>query len=132
MARLIEQLTEAKIRTIVNDGLHPDGQGLYLQVRPGGRSWIFRFTLNKRTRDMGLGALAEVSLMNARAAAAEKRALVAKGIDPIEHAASGDVPSKPSRLIFEQAAEQYMETRLGKFRNEMHRKQWRYSLEHFA
>ncbi len=34
MARLIEQLTEAKIRTIVNDGLHADGRG----VIPAGTS----------------------------------------------------------------------------------------------
>ena len=117
MARLIEQLTEAKIRTIVNDGLHPDGLGLYLQIRPSGRSWIFRFTLNKRTRDMGLGSFADVSLMSARAAAAEKRALVAKGIDPIEHAKNARISgaSKPDGLTFEQAAEQYMKTRLGNF-----------------
>jgi len=72
--------------------------------------------------------------MNARAAAAEKRALAAKGIDPIEHAKSARVPdaSKPGDLTFEQAAERYMEAKLKQFRNEMHRKQWRYSLEHFA
>jgi hypothetical protein len=44
MARLIQQLTEAKIRTLTKIGLHPDGAGLYLQIRPGGaRSWIYRF-----------------------------------------------------------------------------------------
>jgi len=62
MARLVDQLTEAKIRTLNAPSLYPDGRGLYLQVRPGGgRSWIYRFTLNGRTRDMGLGALAEVN-----------------------------------------------------------------------
>jgi hypothetical protein len=44
---------------------------LYLQIRPGGaRSWIYRFTLNGRTRDMGLGPLANVSLVKARSKAA--------------------------------------------------------------
>jgi len=67
MARLIHQLTEAKIRTLTNTGLHPDGAGLYLQLRPGGaKSWIYRFRLNGRTRDMGLGALVDVSLVKAR------------------------------------------------------------------
>ena len=66
MARLIQQLTEAKIRTLTV-GLHHDGAGLYLQIKPGGaRSWIYRFRLNGRTRDMGLGALADVSLVRAR------------------------------------------------------------------
>ena len=36
MARLIQQLTEAKIRTLTKIGLHHDGAGLYLQIRPGG------------------------------------------------------------------------------------------------
>ena len=86
MARLIQQLTEAKIRALTKVGLHPDGAGLYLQIRPGGaRSWIYRFTLNSRTRDMGLGALADVSLVKARDKASAARALVNDGIDPIEH-----------------------------------------------
>jgi len=64
MARLIQQLTEAKIRTLTKIGLHHDGAGLYLQIRPGGaRSWIYRYRLNGRTRDQGLGALADVSLV---------------------------------------------------------------------
>jgi Arm domain-containing DNA-binding protein len=87
MARLVEQLTEAKIRNIRAPGLYADGRGLYLQVRHGGaRSWIYRFTLNSRTRDKGIGALAEVGLVAARARAAECRALQARGIDPIDHA----------------------------------------------
>jgi hypothetical protein len=36
MARLIQQLTEAKIRALTKIGLHHDGAGLYLQIRPGG------------------------------------------------------------------------------------------------
>jgi Arm DNA-binding domain len=51
MARLIQQLTEAKIRTLTDIGLYPDGAGLYLQIRPGGaRFWIYRFRLNGRSR----------------------------------------------------------------------------------
>jgi len=53
MARLIQQLTEAKIRTLTKIGLHHDGAGLYLQIKPGGaRSWIYRFRLNSRTREL--------------------------------------------------------------------------------
>src|SRR3954462_2502657 len=89
MARLVDQLTENKIRAITESGLHADGRGLYLQLRPGGaRSWILRFTLHGRTRDMGLGSLAEVNLIKARAKATEQRALLAQGIDPIEQAKS--------------------------------------------
>jgi hypothetical protein len=54
MARLVQRLTEQKIRALTKIGLHHDGSGLYLQIRPGGaRSWIYRYRLNSRTRDMG-------------------------------------------------------------------------------
>jgi hypothetical protein len=38
-------------------GLHADGGGLYLQVTPNGASWVYRFMLNSRAREMGLGPL---------------------------------------------------------------------------
>jgi 2,4-dienoyl-CoA reductase-like NADH-dependent reductase (Old Yellow Enzyme family) len=110
MARLVDQLTEAKIRTLTEVGMHADGHGLYLQIRPGGaRSWIYRFNLNGRTRDMGLGALANVSLVKARAKAAAARALRDDGIDPIgqagAQAAAAATPKGPKSLTFEEAAE---------------------------
>ncbi|MCV0387400.1 MAG: integrase arm-type DNA-binding domain-containing protein [Nitrobacter sp.] len=140
MARQIDQLTEAKIRAITSVGFHPDGRGLYLQVRPGGsRSWIYRFTLAGRTRDMGLGPLTEVSLVAARKRATAARALVAEGIDPIEAARAErarmmpvQATPKPAGLTFQEAAEAYMADKLKRLRNEVHRKQWRYSLETFA
>jgi hypothetical protein len=137
MARLVEQLTEAKIRNLVKAGLHPDGRGLYLQIRPGGaRSWIYRFTLNQRTRDMGLGALADVSLVKARVKATAARALVADGIDPIERAktqAAIPVTMQRSRSpTFEEAAEAYMADRLKRLRSETHRHQWRQTLQDYA
>src|SRR5215831_19388882 len=112
MARLIQQLTEAKIRILAKIGLHHDGAGLYLQIRPGGaRSWIYRFRLNGRTRDMGVGALADVGLVKAREKAGAARALVDDGIDPIEHTrAQAIIPAAPKRRLsptFEEMAESY-------------------------
>ena len=138
MARLVEQLTEAKIRNIRAPGLYADGRGLYLQVRHGGaRSWIYRFTLNGRTRDKGIGALAEVGLVAARTKAADCRALQAKGIDPIDHAkaerSAAAVPiAGAGGPTFREVAEKYMEEKLKRLRSEVHRKQWHYSLETFA
>jgi hypothetical protein len=136
MASLIEQLTENKIRTLTQPGLHADGGGLYLQIRPNGaRSWIFRFTLNGRTRDRGLGSASTVGLVAARAKASECRALRAKGIDPIEHANAERTKGAavaPTAPTFRQAAEAYMENKLRRLRSDVHRKQWRYTLEHFA
>jgi integrase len=137
MARLIQQLTEAKIRTLTKVGLHHDGSGLYLQVRPGGaRSWIYRYRLNSRTRDMGLGALADVSLVKARNKASAARALVNDGIDPIEHtraqAVVSTAPNPDSSPTFEEVAESYMADRLKRLRSEHHRHDWRQSLQNYA
>jgi len=71
-----------------------DGEGLYLQVAPGGsKSWLFRYTLRGRAREMGLGAVpltkaeeqaGAVPLAAAREAAREAKALLRKGMDPID------------------------------------------------
>jgi len=136
MARLIQQLTEAKIRTLTA-GMHHDGAGLYLQIKPGGaQSWIYRYRLNGRTRDMGLGSLVNLGLVKARDKASAARALVDDGIDPIEHTrAQATIPAAPKRHFsptFEECSESYMADRLKRLRSEIHRHQWRQTLVDYA
>ncbi|MBT7744115.1 MAG: DUF4102 domain-containing protein, partial [Alphaproteobacteria bacterium] len=84
MARSINRLSARAVSTLAKQGLHADGGGLYLQVsRFDTKSWIFRFTLNKKTRDMGLGPLHTISLAEAREEALQCRKMVRDGIDPI-------------------------------------------------
>lgn len=65
-------------------GKHEDGRGLRLIKRAdGGGQWVFRYTLNGRRREMGLGGLHAVSLKDAREMAANCRSLIAREIDPI-------------------------------------------------
>ena len=60
--------------------MYPDGGGLYLCVGSlSARSWIFRFARDGRTRYMGLGSLAAVSLAEARQKVGEARRLLAGG-----------------------------------------------------
>lgn len=138
MARLVARLTEQKIRALNKRGYYPDGGGLYLQVRDGGvRSWVYRFALNGRTRDAGLGSLADVSLVAARAKAAEYRALRDKGIDPIEHMkitrASGKIAmAAPAGPTFQEFAEECIEGWRQDWKNEKHAEQWRATLERYA
>ena len=66
-----------------------DGDGLYLQVAPGDtKSWLFRYTLHGKAREMGLGPVGEppdgVPLAKARTLAGEARATLRAGRDPIE------------------------------------------------
>lgn len=65
--------------------MYADGGGLYLQVsRSGTKSWIFRYAINGREREMGLGPLHTITLADARSLATEARRLKLSGIDPID------------------------------------------------
>ncbi len=73
------QITHAK------EGLHADGDGLYLQVtKGGGKSWLFRYQVKGRRRVMGLGSLTDVSPASARAQAEELKSLTRRGRDPLD------------------------------------------------
>ena len=85
MSRVVNQLTARKVDAIKRAGLYADGFGLYLQViGTGAKTWIFRYSLKKRRRDMGLGSAKLVSLAEAREKAFEARRKVKEGVDPIE------------------------------------------------
>src|ERR1700737_863617 len=85
MARASNKLSAVEVKSIDQKGMYHDGGGLYLQVSVGGaRSWIFRFTLDGRAREMGLGPVHAIPLADARKRAAECRRMRVDGIDPIE------------------------------------------------
>ena len=68
-------------------GRHADGGGLHLLVKPtGARSWVYRFMLGGKSRDVGLGTAGQggMSLADARDEAAALRLKVKAGIDPLE------------------------------------------------
>src|SRR3954452_17674119 len=61
-----------------------DGGGLYLRVSStGAKSWVFRFQIEGKRRDMGLGPYPDVTLARAREKAAANRAQRRDGTDPI-------------------------------------------------
>ena len=65
-------------------GHHIDGHGLYLYVQPtGARSWIQRLVIRGRRCELGLGAVALVSLAEAREQAVANRKLARVGGDPL-------------------------------------------------
>lgn len=70
----MSKLNAARVRTLTKPGAYGDGGGLYLQVRgPQHRSWLYRFKLHGKAHLMGLGAIADVSLAEARDAATAAR-----------------------------------------------------------
>ena len=73
ISRTLHRLSSAAVKK-PGLGLHSDGGNLYLQVAPGGsKSWSFRFMLDGKSREMGLGPLHTISLAEARQKALEAR-----------------------------------------------------------
>lgn len=80
----VNKLTDRAVRGMKTPGYHADGDGLYLQVTLGGsRSWIYRFTVDGRRREMGLGSFQDVNLAEARQARDGAKRGLANGSDPL-------------------------------------------------
>lgn len=76
-------LTALKVKS-AKPGRHGDGAGLYLLVAPtGSRSWMLRVQVDGRRRDVGLGALSDLTLLEARDKAAVLRKAARAGRDPV-------------------------------------------------
>ena len=86
----IGKLTALKVARAAAPGMYADGGGLYLQVTVNNRigepakSWIYRYMLRGKPREMGLGSLSAISLHEARIRAGECRKQRHDGVDPIE------------------------------------------------
>ena len=129
------RFTALAVKRLVTPGRHGDGGGLYLQVRDAERrSWLFRYRLHGRDREMGLGPLADVSLAEARDAAAGCRKLLLAGLDPIEHrtALRAAQAAAAGANTFREVAGHYVEAHKAGWRNAKHLYQWNQSLEAYA
>jgi integrase len=119
-----------------------DGGGLYLQVAPGNtKSWLFRYMLRGKAREMGLGAVGDapegVPLAKARMLAAEARALLRDGKDPIEarlarRAARRQAETDAAERTFKAAAIALVDSKRAGWRNAKHGAQWLATLEAYA
>ena len=81
--KLSNALTPLAVKN-AKPGRHADGGGLHLLVKESGaRSWVYRFMLNGKSRDVGLGAAGPgaLSLADARDQASALRLKVKAGID---------------------------------------------------
>ena len=131
MPRYVRPLSLRGAQALKKPGLHAAGDGLYLQVRPTGtKDWVYRYRLGRRSRHMGLGPFAAVSLAEARERARKAKLLVLGGIDPIDQRAAtrGQPAVKP--LTFRQAAERYAAAHEAGWKNGS--KAWLASLENHA
>ena len=121
-------------------GYYLDGQGLVLQVAPGGsRSWIFRYSRNKKSHEMGLGSLNAFSLSQARERAKLCRQQLADGWDPIERRDTEraqrialEIEQKAKSITFTACAEEYHLANADTWKNTKHAAQWINTLRSYA
>jgi integrase len=117
-----------------------DGRGLWLMVDPNGnKSWAFLYTINKRSRHMGLGPIEELDLDAARDRALELRRLVRRGIDPLaqreaERAANlGRVPLAERPVpTFDEVADMVRDVRVKRQTNEKVKAGWLSSISTYV
>jgi integrase len=127
-----------------------DGGGLYLQIPQwrnegdGGRmplgrpaSWVFRYRSRStgKLRELGLGPYGDVSLAQARAAAATCRDKLRALIDPIDEkrqARASLAASAAKSITFDEAAAQYIAAHRQGWKNSKHHAQWESTLANYA
>jgi integrase len=126
MKRTLNRLPAAHLHR-KPDGMHSDGGGLYLRVRGDQRTWLLRYQRKGRVTEMGLGALMNVSLAQARAAATEARKLLSMGKDPLR-----DRRHARASMTFREAALACIADREGAWRGKRVKEQWLNTLERYA
>jgi integrase len=130
MARKTEILNDIEIRKLKKPGYYPDGGGLYIQVTAsGGKSWLYRYKVDGKSRWKGLGGYGthNVTLVLARKKAGDCRRLRAEGIDPISHANEESIRIKLAALkgkTFKQCAEEHIDSHKESWSNDKHVQQW--------
>lgn len=122
------KLNPLQVRNLKEPGRYSDGDGLLLEVRPGGsKSWLVRLQSNGRRRDYGLGSLKDVSLNDAREKAREFRKQLRAGVDPLEaKRLAREIPT------FKAAAKAYHTEWKRQRRNMKHEAQWISTLQTYA
>jgi integrase len=123
-------LTPLDVRRL-GPGRYQDAEvrGLYLRVTPtGGRSFILRYQLDKRRRDMHLGSVRQLTLADAREQARACWTLVQQGRDPIEarRLLRQDAKQGDEKIAWtvERAAHEKHRTLAPSWKNDKHAAQW--------
>jgi integrase len=134
------KLNPKQVENLAKPGTYEDGDGLRLVVKANGtKSWVIRFQLDGKRREMGLGAFPAVNLKGARLAAIAKRELLRQRIDPLAHRDEQIRTSKleaqqrlAKSVTFRSIATDYIEAHRTGWKNAKHAQQWENTLKTYA
>ena len=124
----------AKQILVLPIGKYHDGNGLYISIySPGRGKWSFRYNLNKKAREMGLGSFPEVTLYDARQHALRNKQLLSKKIDPIDEKNRTEVLRQQQNKKFSEIADLYISAKKKEeWRNPKSEQQWRNTITNYA
>ena len=115
-------------------GKYHDGKGLYISISSLGRGkWSYRYCIHSKSREMGLGTFPEVSIVDARQKAEDKRRLVLQKIDPIDEKKRQEILRNQQNKKFSQIADIYINHKKKKeWTNPKSEQQWRNTIATYA
>lgn len=118
-SRTLNRLPARAVHSTTATGKYSDGGGLYLVVTSSGsKNWAMRYRFEGKDREAGLGSARDVSLADARIKAAEFRASLARGEDPLA------VRPKAATPLFADIADQYIRDQEARWRSAKSRTAW--------
>lgn len=136
----MSKLNPKQVENLAEPGTYEDGDGLRLVVKATGRkSWVLRFQLNGKRREMGLGGFPDVGLKAARLAAAEQRKLLTTGVDPMlardaerETLRANQQAAAAKAVTFKTVAADYIAAHRAGWKNAKHAQQWKNTLSTYS
>jgi len=137
MPKVARELNAMQVMRLKTDGSYAVGgvAGLLLRVEDGSREWVLRFVVNGKRRRMGLGAVRDVSLAQARELARAARLKIKDGQDPIDDRRAQRRSAKLAKakaLTFRRACAMYIAAHEREWRSSKHRQQWVNTLDTYA
>ncbi|ANT62659.1 hypothetical protein AYJ57_19980 [Salipiger sp. CCB-MM3] len=133
MSRAKNKISALAVKRL-GPGKHEDGGGLRLEKTATAAKWIWRYSIQGRRREMGLGTLDETPLSEARKARDRWAAVLASGKDPIyERKREREIVVEEIHRVdptFEQYTMSVFEARKARLRGDGERGRWLSPLKH--
>ncbi len=123
------KLNAVQVRALREPGRHLVGEGLILCIKPSGsRSWLYRVQSGGTRREYGLGSDRDVTLAEAREAAANIRKQARAGLDPLAERRR----ARERMPTFRETAVAVHAEHAKGWKNGKHKAQWLATLERYA
>lgn len=122
-----------------------DGGSLWLFTGRNSKSWVFRYMIDGKAVEMGIGSYDDVGLQQARELARQYRAQVHRKpehggpVDPLHERQAAEIAAAAARRIekvkemtFKACADGYLRANANSWKNAKHRQQWFNTLDTYV